>query len=155
MGGSIRPGPHRRRGGDSPRRESHHGLRHRNARGGDRAHEFEWIERALAVKAIVERRAFDLNEVIDRHGLRIRVEVGKLRDQACAFAARFPHPDDTAAAHGNAGRADTRERIEAILIDARRHDLAVELGRGVEIVIVVIEAGVLQCFDAFFGEADP
>ena len=92
----------------------------------------------------MERRAFDLNEVIDRHGLRIRVEVGKLRDQACAFAARFPHPDDTAAAHGNAGRADTRERIEAILIDARRHDLAVELGRGVEIVIVVIEAGVLQ-----------
>ena len=34
------------------------------------------------------------------------------------------------------------QRVEAVLVVARGDDLAVELGRGVEVVVVVVEAGV-------------
>ncbi len=36
------------------------------------------------------------------------------------------------------------ERLQAIVVRARRHDLAVEIGRGVEVVVVVVEARPLQ-----------
>ena len=36
------------------------------------------------------------------------------------------------------------ERVEPILVGARGDDLAVEFGRGVEVVVVVVEAGVLE-----------
>ena len=58
-----------------------------------------------------------------------------------ALRARLAHADDASAADADAGRADALERVEAILVAARRDHLAVELGRGVEIVVVVVEAG--------------
>ena len=58
--------------------------------------------------------------------------------------ARLAHPDDPAAANRNAGRANALERVEPILVIARRDHLAIELGRGVEIVVVVVEAGGLE-----------
>ena len=51
------------------------------------------------------------------------------------------HADDAAAADRDAGLAHVRERLEAIVVGARRDDLAVELGRGVEVVVVGGEAG--------------
>ena len=59
-------------------------------------------------------------------------------------APRLAHPDDPAAANRNTGRADALERVEPILVIARRDHLAIELGRGVEIVVVVVEAGGLE-----------
>ena len=60
--------------------------------------------------------------------------------------ARFAHADNAAATDGNAGVADPRERIEPILIYARRHDLAIEFRCRIEIVIVVIQARFLERF---------
>jgi hypothetical protein len=40
--------------------------------------------------------------------------------------------------------AHALQRVEAVLVGARGDDLAVELGRGVEVVVVVVEPGVLQ-----------
>jgi S-adenosylmethionine/arginine decarboxylase-like enzyme len=50
--------------------------------------------------------------------------------------------------------AHAAQRVEAVLVFARRDDVVVELGRGVEVVVVVIEAGVFQFFGlAFFQHA--
>ncbi len=86
------------------RRQPHHGLRHRDPRDGDRAHEIERVERGGAAEPVVERRAFDLHQLVDRHRLRIRVHVRELRDQPGALRRGLAHPDDAAAADADAGR---------------------------------------------------
>src|SRR5262245_47851017 len=65
-------------------------------------------------------------------------------DQAGAILVALAHPDDAAAAHIDAGLAHGGERVEPLVINASRDDLAVELRRGVEIVVVVVEAGTLE-----------
>jgi hypothetical protein len=52
--------------------------------------------------------------------------------------------DDAAAADLDAGVADMGEGIEAVVIGPGGDDLAIELGRGIEVMIVVVEAGVLE-----------
>ncbi|ABA47844.1 hypothetical protein BURPS1710b_0571 [Burkholderia pseudomallei 1710b] len=130
------------------RRQAHHRLRHRDARDRDRTHELERIER-LRVR---ERRAFDRDEIVDRHRFRIRVHVRELRDQARALAARFAHPDDPAAAYVDARVAHALERVEAILVRARRDDLPIEFGRRVEVVVVIVEARLRQRLRLVFLE---
>ena len=109
----------------------------RSARRGDRAHELEAVERLDPV----QRRARHLHEQVDRHALRMRVEHGQLAEQPRAVGARLAHADDAAAAQLHARLADVRERVEPVLIGARRDDLAVELRRRVEVVVVVVESG--------------
>ena len=94
----------------------------------------------------MQRRAGDLDQVIDRHRLRIRIHGGELRDESGALRARLAHADDAAAAHLDAGRADTLQRVEPILVAARRDHLAVELRRRVEVVVVIVEARRLEPF---------
>ena len=60
--------------------------------------------------------------------------------QAGARLARLAHADDAAAAGFHARGAHVVERIEAILVIARVDDLAVELRRAIQVVIVVIQA---------------
>ena len=96
------------------------------------------------MEALVQRRALDLHQVVDRHRLGLRVEARELRDQRGALATRFAHADDAAAADREPGVAHAVERVETVLVLARRDDLAVELRRGVEVVVVVVEAGVLE-----------
>ena len=92
----------------------------------------------------MERRALDLHQVVDRHRLRIGIEVRELRDQARALRPRLAHADDAAAADGNARAAHARERVEPVVVVARGDHFAVELRRGVEVVVVVVEPGVAQ-----------
>ena len=61
-----------------------------------------------------------------------------------AIAHGFAHADDAAAADIEARVAHRGERVEPILVGARGDDLAVELRRGVDVVVVVVEAGVLE-----------
>ena len=121
-------------------RESHHRPRHGDPRDRNGAHELEWIDRLGAV----ERRALDLHQVVDRNRLRIRIEIGELRDQARALRGSLPHADDSAATDFHSGDANPVERFETVAIVAGGDDLAVELGRGVEVVVVIVEARVLQ-----------
>ena len=64
----------------------------------------------------------------------------------CSRPARcsrdLAHADDAAAAGLHAGVAHVRQRVEAVLELAGVDDLAVELRRGVEVVVVVVQAGV-------------
>ena len=54
----------------------------------------------------------------------------------------FAHADDAAAADRDAGLPHARQRLEPIVVGARRDDAAVELGRGVEVVVVGGQPGV-------------
>ena len=87
----------------------------------------------------VKRRARDLHQVIDRHRLRIGVHVGELRDEPGALRSRLTHSHDASAADADACRANPIERIEAIVEAACRDHLAIELGRGIDVVVVVVE----------------
>ena len=107
---------------------------------GDRAHELRPRQRL----GPGERRALHLHELVDGHRLGRRVEARELREEAGARVARFAHAHDAAAAHVDAGAAHALERVEAVLVVARRDHLAVELGRGVEVVVVVVEARIAK-----------
>src|SRR5262249_58507928 len=65
-------------------------------------------------------------------------------DHADASLEVFAHADDAAAADVDAGRTHVAERVEPILIGARGDDRAIVLGRGVEVVVVIVEAGCLE-----------
>ena len=69
-----------------------------------------------------------------------------MRNQTRALQPGFAHADDAAAADFDAGTAHAAERVEPMLIIACRNHVTVKLGRGIEIVVVVIEAGVFQFF---------
>ena len=91
-----------------------------------------------------QRRAFDLDQAVDRHRIRMRGQVRQRLQQAGALLARFAQADDAAAAGLHADVAHVRQRVEAVLELAGVDDLVVELRRGVEVVVVVVEAGGLQ-----------
>ena len=69
---------------------------------------------------------------------------GERVDEADAVLARLAHPDDPAAAHVDPGAAHILQRIEPVGEGPRGDDLVVAFGRGVDIVVVVIEPRVGQ-----------
>ena len=71
-------------------------------------------------------------------------QVGEHLQHARTVAYGLAHADDAAAADVHAGFAHGFERVEAVLELPRGDDLAVELGRGVDVVVVVVEPGVAQ-----------
>ncbi len=85
------------------------GGRHEDARGGDHAHELEGIERG----ATEEWRALDLHQQIDRHGLRVRRQVGELTQHGGAVAARLAHAEDAAATGLESDRAHMCSRVSS------------------------------------------
>ena len=91
-----------------------------------------------------ERRAFHLHQHVDRHAFRMHRQAGQRRDHADAVVQPLAHADDAAAADMDAGVAHVVERVEAVLVGARGDDGAVIFRRGVEVVVVVVEAGGLQ-----------
>ena len=115
-------------------------VRHENARDRDRAHEFERIEFLRAR----ERRALDLHQFVDRHALGMLRQRCQALQEFDAILARLAHADDAAAADVHARGTHGIERVEPVLIGARRDDLAVERFGGVEIVVVVVESGRLE-----------
>ena len=123
------------------RRETHHRLRHQHARDRDGAHEFERIERLRAV----QRGAFHLHQAIDRHRIRVRRQVGQGAQEARALAPGLAQADDAAAAGLHAGIAHVFERVQAVLDLAGVDDRVVELRIGVDVVVVVVEPGGLEC----------
>ena len=103
-----------------------------DARGRHHAHEVERIDR----RAVLQRRAWHGDKRVDRHALGMRIEIGECLQQPGAVLDAFAHADDAAAADLDACAPHALERIQPVLIAARGDDLAVELSRGVEIVVV-------------------
>ena len=111
--------------------------RHQDARRRDRAHQLERISR----RPIGERRARDADQQVDRARFRDADRATRAAQQAAAVVAALAHADDAAAADGDPGAPHARERREPVVVRARRDDVAVELRRRVEVVVVGGEAG--------------
>ena len=74
----------------------------------------------------------------------MRIEIGEGLEQPGAVLDAFAHADDAAAADLDACAPHALKRIQPVLIAARGDDLAVELSRGVEIVVVGGEPSLCQ-----------
>src|SRR5207244_7392259 len=79
-------------------------------------------------------------------------EARELGDQPRALRPRLAHAHDPPAAHLDSGAAHARERVEPVAIGARSDDLPVELGGGVEVVVVVVETGLLEALRLAFAQ---
>ena len=78
----------------------------------------------------------DADQQVDRHAFRMRIERRQLPEQTVADRPILAHADDAAAADRDARLPHARERRQPVVVGARRDDAAVELRRGVEIVVV-------------------
>ena len=79
-------------------------------------------------------------------------QVGELLQQCRAVLVGFAHADDAATADIDIFGAHIFQRIEPILVGAGGDDLLVVLGRGIEIMIVIIEPGSFQLARLLAGQ---
>src|SRR5690348_10026659 len=88
--------------------------------------------------------ALHTHQKIDRHTLRMFWQGCERVDKSDAIAFVFSHANDPAAADMNARLAEMSESLKAIIVSPGGDDLAVVLGRRIEIMIVVVEARRLE-----------
>src|SRR5258708_10758757 len=120
--------------------ESHSGSGHQNARGGDGANHFERVKRRYVSK----RCALDANEHVDGNAFGMRLQISQLVKQADAVSVFFAHAENASAANGDARFADRSERAQALIVNTRGDDGAVEFRRSIEIVVIGGEGRVFQ-----------
>ncbi len=72
------------------------------------------------------------------------VEVGQLRDQPGAVHRRLAHADDAAGADLDAGGPHVGQGVQPVLVLAGADHVLVILGGGVQVVVVVVQAGLLE-----------
>jgi len=84
------------------------------------------------------------HQAVYGHGFWIGVEVGQLGNEASAVHGGFAHAHNAAAAHANAGAAHVLQSVQAVLVGAGADDVGVVLGRGVEVVVVVVKPGLFK-----------
>ena len=82
----------------------------------------------------------------------MRIEHRQLLEQPPAGGPVFTEADDAAAAHRDAGLSDARDGLKTIVIRAGGDNPAVELWRGVEIVIVRGQSSVCERVRLVLGE---
>ncbi len=76
-------------------------------------------------------------------------------DEADAVGARLAHADDAAAADIDPRLAHRFQRVDPVREGARGDDLGIFLRRGVDIVVVIIEARLRRACRACFGVSMP
>ena len=69
---------------------------------------------------------------------------GQRMDQADAVVRAFAHADDAAAADLDARVAHMLQRLQPVLIGTGGDDMPVIFGRGIEIVVVIIQPRLLE-----------
>ena len=70
--------------------------------------------------------------------------VHEFLQHACPVTTALTHAENAAGTDVDPCTADMIERLEAVLECACRNDIAVELGRGIQVVVVVVESGFLE-----------
>ena len=88
------------------------------------------------MRPAVRGRSGDTHQRIDGNAFRMRVERGKLVQQADAISFRFTETDDPATANGDSGFSHGCESAQAVVVISGGDDLPVKFGRSVEVVIV-------------------
>ncbi len=124
------------------------GVRHDQPRRGHGAYEFEGVE-ILCAK---QRGAFDLHQHVDRYGLRVLWQIGQLLQHGGAIPAALAQSEDAATADVDLLLADAGQGVQPILIGAGGDHLAIELRGGVQVVIVVVQPGLLEFSGLLVGQ---
>ena len=117
-------------------------MRHGNPRYCNRADEF----RPIQIFRVFQRRAFGAHQLVNRHAFGLRVQIRQARNQPRALGTRFVHAHNAAAAHFQPRLADFAQRVHTVFVAARVDDVVVAFGVGVQIVVVIIQTGLLQIF---------
>ncbi|VVN49539.1 hypothetical protein PS639_06484 [Pseudomonas fluorescens] len=118
------------------------GLRHQDAGDGEHADEIERVD----VIGIFQRRASDFHQHVDRHRLRMLRQVGQLDQQVGAVVEGLAHAEDAAGADLHPRITHVSQGLQALAVGTGGDDAAVEFRRGIEVVVVVVEAGLGQRF---------
>ena len=84
----------------------------------------------------LQGRAVDRHQGVDRHALRLRIEVGQRVQQPDPVELALAHAEDAAAADRDAGLGDVGDGAQPVLVGARGDDVAVVVLRRVEVVVV-------------------
>ena len=124
------------------------GLRHHDPGHGQGADEVEGID----VLLLGQRGALDLDQHVDRYRLRVFRQVGQLDQQAGAVGQRLAHAEDAAGADLHPCLAHVGQGLQALAVGAGGDDVAVELRRGVEVVVVVVQPGLGQGLGLLLGQ---
>ena len=114
----------------------------------DGADKFEDVQ----IGAVAQRRARYLDQQIDRHTARMFRQIGQFLQHRGTVTARFAHTEDTAAADIDTGLADLVDGLDAVGKFAGGYHLVVILGRGIDVVVVIIQPGITQLGNLFIVE---
>jgi|HubBroStandDraft_1064217.scaffolds.fasta_scaffold13907_3 hypothetical protein len=101
---------------------------------------------------MLQGRTLSPNERVDRHALRLRLEAGQRAQHLAAVVHALPHANDPTGADRDAGRAYILERTKPIVVGSRRDDRTIVLSARIQVVVVSVEAGLLQAARLGFGE---
>ena len=124
------------------------GFRHHDPRDRQGANEVEGID----VLFVLQRCALDLDQHVDRHALGVLGQVCQLDQQASAVLYRLAHTENTAGADLHARVADVGQGLEPVTEGTGRNDIAVELRRGIKVVVVVVQARIGQRRGLLLGQ---
>ena len=82
----------------------------------------------------------------------MRVETGKLMQQACAVGVRFAHAQNTATANCDPRAPDCGNGLQTLFVGPCADDVAIELRRGIQIVVVSGQSGVFKLLRLGIGQ---
>ena len=124
----------------APGRQADDGAGHGDAGHRDGAHEIDGIERFGQCRWGSGHRY----QRVDRHALGVIGQGGQGMDHAHAVIGAFAHADNAAAADIHARIPHGGQRVEPVLVCPCADDLPIIFGRGVDIVVVIVETRLLQ-----------
>src|SRR3546814_19170385 len=99
----------------------------------------DWSSDVCSSDLVAKRRALDRDQRVDRYAFGMARQRRQRVDEADAMRARLAHADDPARADVDPRLADVAERIDPLLEGPRGDDVGVILGRGIDIVVVILE----------------
>ena len=126
------------------------GAGHQDPGYGDGPHEVYRVDWLRAV----QRRPGHLDELVHRNAVGMFRQGRERLQQLGPVGGRLAHADDAAAAYLHARVAHVLKRVQPVLVGSCRDDLAVEIFGGIQVVVVVVEAGFFQ-FRGLLGRNHP
>ncbi|MNM42786.1 hypothetical protein D3C81_536320 [compost metagenome] len=125
------------------------GFWHQNPRHREHADKVERVD----LLGVFQRRTGDFYQHVNRNRFRVLRQVGQLDQQTGAVVQRLAHAQDAARADLHPGVTYVRQSLQALAVRTGGDDAAVELRRGIEVVVVVVEAGLGQRFGLLLIQA--
>ena len=122
--------------------EADGGMGHKDSGGCDGFNPIEGIYGGLVLEFLSEGCTGDRDEEVNGNGLGLWVQLSESEEEFDAINLGFAHTDDTAGANFNSGLLDVFQSIESILIFSGGNNFFIIILRGIDIMVIIIEAGI-------------